>query len=195
MGDPKRSRKKYEKPRKPWEAKRIQEEREIVEKYGLKNKRELWRALTTVKKYRREARKILAEIATGKATEHTKRKEKEMLSALIRRGILRKSLEEASLDDVLSLTVEDLLERRLQTLVFKKGLANSPKHARQLIVHGHISVAGRKVTVPSYIVSVDEEQKIGYYGKMALVEATAAESASATTAERAAEEGEHAVGD
>ena len=118
-----------------------------------------------------------------------------MLSALIRRGILRKSLEEASLDDVLRLTVEDLLERRLQTLVFKKGLANSPKHARQLIVHGHISVAGRKVTVPSYIVSVDEEQKIGYYGKMALAEATAAESASATTAERAAEEGEHAVGD
>ncbi|MCW3135736.1 MAG: 30S ribosomal protein S4 [Canidatus Methanoxibalbensis ujae] len=163
MGDPRRIKKKYEKPKKPWELRRLAEEREIVKNYGLKNKRELWKALTIIKKYRREVRKILAEIATGKGTEHTRRRGEEILRGLIRRGILNKTIEEAKLDDVLSLSVKDILERRLQTVVFRKGLASSIKHARQLIVHGHIAVKGRKVTVPSYIVSREEENQIGYY--------------------------------
>ena len=64
---------------------------------------------------------------------------------------------------MLGLTVRDVLERRLQTLVYKKGLALSIYHARQLIVHGHIAINGRRVRSPGYLVSREEEDKIGYY--------------------------------
>ncbi len=166
MGHPRKSKKRYEKPRRPWEMTRIKEERELAEMYGLKSKREIWKAASHIKKYKRQIRAILAEIAGMKPTEHTLRKKEAILAALRRRGVLKES-EEASgrLEDVLALTVEDVLERRLQTRVFKKGLSNSIKHARQLIVHGHIAVDGRRVTIPSYIVNVEEERKIGYYGE------------------------------
>jgi small subunit ribosomal protein S4 len=88
------------------------------------------------------------------------------------------------LEDVLALTVEDILERRLQTHVYKKGLANSIKHARQLIVHGHIAVDGRRVTIPSYILDVEEEKKIGYYGEPPVtIEAKGAAAEAAEVAE------------
>jgi len=165
MGQPKRRRKRFEKPRRPWEMKRIKEERELAEMYGLKNQREIWKAASLIKKYRREMREILAEIAM-KPTEHTHRKKEAILAALRRRGIL-KDTEGASsrLEDVLALKIDDILERRLQTRVYKKGLAKSLKHARQLIVHGHIAVNGRRISVPSYIVDMEEEGKIGYYEK------------------------------
>ena len=166
MGHPRKSKKRFEKPRRPWEMTRIKEERELAEMYGLKNKREIWKAASHIKKYKRQIRTILAEIAGMKPTEHTLRKKDAILAALRRRGVLRES-EGASgrLEDVLALTVEDILERRLQTRVFKKGLSNSIKHARQLIVHGHIAVDGRRVTIPSYNVDMEEEKKIGYYGE------------------------------
>lgn len=166
MGHPKRRRKKYEKPRRPWEINRIKEEKELAEKYGLKNKREIWKAASIVKKYRREIREILAEIAGMKPTEHTLKKKEDILTSLKRRSILKEGEGATKLEDVLALSIEDVLERRLQTRVHKKGLANSVKHARQLIVHGHIAVNGRRVTIPSYIVDVEEEGEIGYYGQI-----------------------------
>jgi small subunit ribosomal protein S4 len=164
MGHPKRKGKRYEKPRRPWEMKRIKEESELAEMYGLKNKREIWKAASIIKKYRREIRAILAEMAGMKPTEHTQRKKEAIFAALRKRGILKES-EGATprLEDVLALKIDDILERRLQTRVYKKGLAKSPKQARQLIVHGHIAVNGRRVTVPSYIVDTGEEGKIDYY--------------------------------
>ena len=161
MGHLKRRGKRYEKPRRPWEMKRIKEEKELIEMYGLKNKREIWKAASIIKKYRREIREILAEIAGMKPAEHTLRKKEAILSALRRRGILEET--SSRLEDILALNVEGILERRLQTRVYKKGISNSLKHARQLIVHGHIAVNGRKVTIPSYIVDIEEEGKIGYY--------------------------------
>jgi small subunit ribosomal protein S4 len=161
MGHPKREGKRYEKPRRPWEMKRIKDEKELTELYGLKNKREVWKAASIIKKYRREIREVLAEIAGMKPTEHTLEKREAILAALRRRGILKET--NSRLEDVLALRINDILERRLQTMVYKKGLANSLKHARQLIVHGHIAVNGRKVTIPSYIVDVEEDGKIGYY--------------------------------
>lgn len=180
MGHPRKSKKRYEKPRRPWEMTRIKEERELAEKYGLKNKREIWKAASHIKKYQRQIRAILAEIAGITPTEHTLRKKEAILAALRRRGILKES-EGASgkEEDVLALTVEDLLERRLQTRVFKKGLSNSIKHARQLIVHGHIAVNGRRVTIPSYIVDVEAEKKIGYYGEPPVTVAAKVEAAEA----------------
>lgn len=163
MGHPKRRGKRYEKPRRPWEMKRIKEEKELIGMYGLKNKREIWKAASIIKKYRREIREILAEIVGMKPTEHTLRKKEAILAALRRRGILKET--SLRLEDVLALRIDDVLERRLQTRVYKKGLSNSLKHARQLIVHGHIAVNGRRVTIPSYIVDIEEEGKIGCYEK------------------------------
>ncbi len=153
MGDPKFPRKKYETPSHPWEAERIKRESELIEKYGLKNKREVWKAETFLRRIREQARKLFAR---GKEAEKEKEK---LLKRLFRLGILP---ENATLDDVLALTVEDILARRLQTLVYLHGLAKTPKQARQFIVHGHIAINGRKVRVPSYLVRKEEEDKISY---------------------------------
>ena len=183
MGHPKRSKKKYERPRRPWVLQRIKEEKELAERYGLKNKREIWKAASLIKKYRREIRSILAEIAGMKPSEHTKKKQEEILKSLKRRGIVDVA---AKLEDVLALDVEHLLERRLQTLVYKKGMANSLKQARQLIVHGHIAINNQKVTIPSYIVRVDEERGISYYKHApASITAIAAKGASKEEGEEA----------
>jgi len=84
-----------------------------------------------------------------------------LINHLYRIGLLQST--EASLSDVLRLTVEDVLERRLQTIVYKKGLAKSLYQARQLIVHGHIAIGNRRVRSPGYLVSRDEEPLVGYY--------------------------------
>ena len=154
MGDPRRIRKKYHTPSHPWQADRIQEEKKLLAEYGLKNKREIWKALAILRGIRGQARELL-----GKRGEQAKRQEELLIARLHRLNLLK---EGSSLDDVLGLTVKDILERRLQTQVYKKGLAYTIKQARQFIVHGHISVAGRKVTSPSYLVRATEEDAISY---------------------------------
>ncbi len=154
MGDPKRQRKRYETPSHPWIKERLDSERVLMRKYALKNKKELWKHETQLKEFRRRARRLLA--ARGKQAEVERG---QLLQRLVRLGLLPQG---AALDDVLSLTLEDILERRLQTMVFKKGLARTIKQARQLIVHGHIEVAGQVVRSPSYLVLKEEESGITY---------------------------------
>ncbi|MEM3399692.1 MAG: 30S ribosomal protein S4 [Candidatus Micrarchaeia archaeon] len=154
MGDPRRLRKKYETPRKTWDAARIEEDRNLLIEYGLRSMHELWTMESELKKLRRSARRLLALGASGQ------KEAQQILDKATRLGLLKSG---ASLDDLLSLSVRDVLERRLQTLVFKKGLALSMKQSRQLITHGFISVAGRKVTSPSYLVGTEEENQISYY--------------------------------
>lgn len=89
------------------------------------------------------------------------REEKKLLDSLRRKGLIG---ETATLDDILSLTVEDVLTRRLQSMVFKKGMALSPLHSRQLIVHGHVEVGGRVITVPGYEVGGREEGMVKLVG-------------------------------
>ena len=146
--------KKLKRPRKPWDKERIEREAELMKKYGLRRKREIWKAEEILRKFRRRARRL--------AAEKNKEEEKILIQKLARMGLLN---ENATLDDVLSLTVENILDRRLQTLVFKKGLAKTPKQARQFITHGHIAVGGRRTVYPSYLVPRDEEDKIKFYGK------------------------------
>ncbi len=157
MGDPKRAERHYEIPRKHWDLSVIESERKTMETYGLKNKRELHRLQAMVKTKRHNARGLLALSAEQRA-----KRQSELLKSLEKIGLLP---EHATLDDVLILSIEELLERRLQTIVWRKGLANSIGQARQFIVHGHIAINGRKVDRPSYIVSKSEEEKISYYGK------------------------------
>ncbi len=154
MGDPKKQRRKYETPRFPWRTDVLQAELKLLGQYGLRNKRELWRHETMLSKFRGIARSIL-----GMPEEEREKLKKQLLDRLNRLGILP---ETAALDDVLDLAIEDILERRLQSLVFQKGLAKSIHQARQLIIHGHISIVGRKVTSPSYLVLRDEEAHMVY---------------------------------
>ena len=157
MGDPKKAERQYEVPRKHWDISVIENERKAMETYGLKNKRELHHLQAIVKTKRHNARGLLALSAELRA-----QRQGELLKSLEAIGLLP---EHAGLDDVLTLSVNELLERRLQTLVWRRGLANTIIQARQFIVHGHIAVNGKKVDRPSYIVKKGEEDKISYYGK------------------------------
>ena len=154
MGDPKKQRKKYETPRFPWRTDTLQAELKLLGQYGLRNKRELWRHKTTLSRFREIARSLL-----GESTEQRQKPEKQLLDRLNRIGILP---ETAVLDDVLDLTINDILERRLQTVVFNKSLTKSIHQARQLISHGHITIQGQRITSPSYLVLKDEEAIVVY---------------------------------
>jgi small subunit ribosomal protein S4 len=156
MGDPKKPRKKWEKPGHPWIKSRLEEEMRLMGEYGLRNKMEIWRAQTLLRRLRSRARSLLALPPDVRAKE-----ERELVNRLYRMGLLKSST--ASLDDILSISIGDVLERRLQTIVYRKGLAKTIHSARQLIVHGHIAIAGRRVTSPGYLVSRDEEEIIGFY--------------------------------
>ncbi len=159
MGDPKFSRRKYETPAHPWEGERIKAENDILMKYGLKNKRELWRAQSLVRSMRAQSRELQARTRTGDP--QAKIETNQLLARCARLSLL--PLEGATLNDVLLLTTENILARRLQTMVFRKGLAYTPKQARQFIVHGHAAVGPRKVTIPGYLVKRGEEDQIQYY--------------------------------
>jgi len=141
-----RKHKQYKRPRKLFDSARISEENILIKKYGLKNKREIWKAAAIVEQIRKQAMALL-------------RANKEIQEAFISR-IRKKGLNVSSIADVLALDKEMILQRRLQTLVFKKGLASTPKGARQLITHRKIVIGDRIVNVPSYFVSADEENKI-----------------------------------
>lgn len=141
----------------PWKETRIKSERELIKKYGLKSHTEVWKAKTYLGKHRQQARELLAKIATGNP--QIKKESDQLLVHLTRMGILSMG---GSLDDVLALDTEAVLSRRLQTLVYLKGFSMTPFQARQLINHGHIAVNNRKVTIPSYMVSKDEEAQIQY---------------------------------
>ncbi len=144
MGDPKKQRKKYKSPSHPWQKDRLEEELRLVGEYGLRNKREIWRLRTMLSHFRSRARKLLAI-----PEDVRKEEEKKLIRKLYKLGILD---ENATLEDVLNLTVEDFLKRRLQTIVFEKGIAKTIHQARQMITHRHIMVNGRIVTSPSYLV-------------------------------------------
>jgi small subunit ribosomal protein S4 len=160
MGDPKKQRKKYETPRFRWRKDILQEELNLLGQYGLRNKHELWRHKTTLSKTRGIARSLI-----GKAPEERAKMENELLAKLKKLGVLQ---ETAVLDNVLDLSIEDLLERRLQTIVFRKGLARTGYQSRQLITHGHIIIGNRRVTIPGYMVSKEEEAQVAYSPKSAI---------------------------
>ncbi|MBI4045111.1 MAG: 30S ribosomal protein S4 [Candidatus Diapherotrites archaeon] len=155
MGDIKKPRKQYSVPRKRWDKERIEKEKKILEAYGLKNKRELRRFETFLRDKRKNARNLLALTQAKRA-----RSEKELFENIARIGLLPRT---ASIDDVLSLQVEEILEKRLATIVWRKNLAKTIKQARQFIAHGHIAIGGKKITAPNYIVKASEVNRIGYY--------------------------------
>jgi small subunit ribosomal protein S4 len=158
MGDPKFPRRLYDTPSHPWQGERIKAEHEIVRQYGLKNKTEVWKAQTILRDFRTQSRELQARVRAGEV--QAKIEADNLLTKCARIGVL--PVEGATLNDILTLTDLKILERRLQTIVYRKGLTNSMKQARQMIVHGHIYMNGHRVTIPGYIVTRSEESSIEY---------------------------------
>jgi small subunit ribosomal protein S4 len=142
----KRKHKKYSKPKRPFDKVRIDEEAKIKSMFGLKNKKEIWRADAKIKSFREKAKNLIS--ADSKEQ-----------NALFDR-LKKIGLEVNSIADVLSLDKNDYLNRRLQTIVIKKKLATTQKGARQLITHRKVLVDGKVLNSPSYIVPVKLENKI-----------------------------------
>lgn len=158
MGDPKFPRRSYDAPSHPWRGERIKAETEICKAYGLKNKRELWKAQAVLRNLRNQSKLLQARVRLN--DEQARLEANLLLKKCGRMGLL--PMDGSTLDDVLGLNQEAILNRRLQTLVHRKGLAATAKQARQFIVHGHVSIEGRKVTIPGYIVKRGEEEKIAF---------------------------------
>jgi small subunit ribosomal protein S4 len=138
--------KKYKRPQMLWDKARIDRDAILKKNFGLVRKKEIWKAETILRKYRRFARRL--------AALRDKQGEKILIGKLVDMGLLNKG---AGLDDALGLTVENILERRLQTVILRKGMATTPKQSRQLIVHGHVKVGGRKSVNPGRFLTVGEE--------------------------------------
>ena len=152
MGDPKTPRRVWKKPKRPLNYDLKMDELKTLGTFGLRTKRELWKARTNLSKLRHQARSLLA-----LRQEIRKEKEPILINSLSKIGLVDKN---STLDDVLNLQVTDLLSRRLQTIVQRKLYFKTPYQARQAIVHGHIMIGDGIVTIPSYIVKIDEESKI-----------------------------------
>lgn len=152
MGDIKKQKKKFSKPSHPWQKDRIEAEKEVLKRYGLRRKNEIWKMDSLLRKFLNRAKTIIAQRSPQSEFE-----KKQMLDRLYSLGLLK---EGARVEDVLNLTLNDIMERRLQTLVVRKHLALTMLQARQFITHEYVVIGAKKITAPSYLVPVREEPKI-----------------------------------
>lgn len=160
MGDPKKFKKKYNTPAHPWNKVAIEVEGQLRKDFGLAKKKEIYIASSFLKKYKDIAKRLIADRSAQGAKEGLQITEKLQRVGLLQIG--------AKLDAVLSLELKDILERRLQSLVCRKGLAKSMKQARQFITHRHIMIGTKEITSPSYITSLQEEAVLAFHGRSAL---------------------------
>jgi small subunit ribosomal protein S4 len=163
MGDPRRLRAKFSGPGHPWQKARIDEEKALKKEYGLKNKSEIWKYDSKLKNFAQQAKRLVA--LTGEQAEKEK---KQLLERLNKLGLIQAG---ATTEAVLSLTIKDILERRLQTIVCRKGYARTMKQARQYISHGHVTIGGKAIKSPSYLVKTEEEASLGFVTRSALADA------------------------
>ena len=154
MGDPKYPRRVWRKPKRPLNYDLKMEELKTLGTFGLRTKRELWKAHTELSRVRHQARSLLA-----LGQEVREEKEPILMKSLSRIGLVSN---DSTLDDVLNLNVTDLLSRRLQTIVTKKLGFKTPYQARQAVIHGHIMIGERRVNIPSYTVTIEEEDSVHF---------------------------------
>ena len=152
MGDIKNFRRNWKKPKRPLNFDLKMDELKILGTFGLKTKRELWKTRTELSRVRNQARSLLA-----LRQEVREQKEPILMNSLSKVGYVESN---ATLDDVLNLEINDLLARRLQTIVQKKFYFKTPYQARQAVSHGHVLIGDQIVNIPSYLVNVDEEDKV-----------------------------------
>lgn len=163
MGDPRRFTSHVRGPAHPWQKQRIEDEKTVLRDYGLKNKAEIWRMATKIKDFTQQAKTLIA--ATGTQAE---REKQQLFARLQRLGMIKAG---AKLDDILGLNLKNILDRRLQTIVCRKGLARSMKQARQFITHQHVVVGQKIVSSPNYLVLMAEEPHVGIVGASNLAKA------------------------
>ena len=160
MGEPKFSRPRTQTPTHPWKQARIDEEHDLKERYGLKKvggMREIWREKSSLRRHRNQAMKLIGRVDSTEG--HYAKEKEQLLNSLTKKGLLQTG---ADVGDVLEINVEHMLSRRLQSVVYYKGLAPSMRAARNLIVHGHICIGDQRMTVPGYHVLKEEEDSLQY---------------------------------
>lgn len=160
MGEPKFSRPRTQTPTHPWKQARIDEEHDLKERFGLKKvggMREIWREKSSLRRHRNQAMKLIGRVDSSDG--HYAKEKEQLLDSLSRKGLLQSG---ADIGDVLEINVEHMLSRRLQSVVYYKGLAPSMRSSRNLIVHGHICIGDQRMTVPGYHVLKDEEDLLRY---------------------------------
>ena len=160
MGEPKFSRPRTQTPTHPWKQARIVEEHDLKERYGLKKvggMREIWREKSALRRHRNQAMKLIGRVDSTEG--HYAKEKEQLLNSLTKKGLLQTG---ADVGDVLEINVEHMLSRRLQSVVYYKGLAPSMRAARNLIVHGHICIGDQRMTVPGYHVLKEEEDSLQY---------------------------------
>ena len=160
MGDPKKLKKKYSRPSHPWQKARIDEENTLTKEFGFKNKKEIWKLSSLLTNYGEQAKKL-----TALKTKQAAVEKKQLLDRLHILGLLNKG---AQLEDVLTLTLKNIVERRLQTLVLKQGLARTVNQSRQFITHGHITVNNKVITSPSCLITIADEKNIAFVSSSTL---------------------------
>jgi len=180
MGDPKYPRRVWKKPKRPLNYELKMEELKTLGTFGLRTKRELWKARTELSRVRHQARSLLALRQEVRAE-----KEPILMKSLTRIGLVSS---DATLDDVLNLNVNDLLSRRLQTIVSKNLGFKTPYQARQAVIHGHIMIGDRKIDIPSYTVTVGEEGSIHFAPESKIPEMLEKTKSEPETVETPAEE-------
>ncbi|MFB6158259.1 MAG: 30S ribosomal protein S4 [Candidatus Nanohalobium sp.] len=145
----KKLKKQYETPNTGWSEERIEREDNLTEDYGLRNKKEIYKAQSKLRGLRRQARRLIAE--------EDEEGKKDLINKTNSLGLIR---ENAGLEDILTLNVTDILDRRIQKAVERRGHAETVWEARQMIVHGHVYINGEKVNVPGYLLTQEEEQEL-----------------------------------
>ncbi len=144
----------------PWQRETIDAERILKTDYALKNKQELWRMNSLLRDFKNQAKRLIA-LHSAQA----ERERDQLIKRLQRLGLLAS---EAKLDNILSLTVKDILERRLQSIVHRRGLSRTMKQSRQFIIHNHVLVNHQKINAPSYLVLKAQEANITFSPRSAL---------------------------
>ncbi|MBN1386526.1 30S ribosomal protein S4 [Candidatus Woesearchaeota archaeon] len=180
MGDPRKHRKKYASPSHPWQKERIVEEQALCKEYGIVTKKEIWKANSILRDIAHQSKKLIA--ARGVQAD---REKAQLIKRASRLGFVS---ENATLDDLLGLTLKNILDRRLQTIVFRKGIAKSAKQARQFITHNHIKVGDNVVTSPGSIVPKGFEPLVRVRENSVLADENHPERAVAPSAESVAED-------
>lgn len=154
MGDTKRFTNKYDTPSHPWRRERIEVESALRRDFGLKNSREAWKASTKLKTFKDQIKRFVRMPQTQANVER-----EALVAKLTKYGLMP---EDGNLQTVLGYSAEKILERRLQTVIVRRQLARTMNQARQFITHRHVTVNGRVITAPGYLVPVTEESAIAF---------------------------------
>ncbi|MAG38618.1 30S ribosomal protein S4 [Candidatus Woesearchaeota archaeon] len=160
MGDPKKTRKKYDTPTHPWQKTRIENEITLKREFGLRNKKEIWKAESILNGFKQQIKTLNA-----LSSEQADKEKSQLREKLLSLGLLKA---DQPTDSILGLEVKNILERRFQTVLFKKNLAKTINQARQFIVHRHVKVADKKISVPSHLIKVSDESKLSFSSSSSL---------------------------